>query len=271
MSTIELSTTDLGLAAGLLLGHAAVDVGLRLGLTRTLLVAAVRGAVQLTLLGLVLTWIFDQDEPLGVLVLCLAMATIAGLEAVRRTTRQVPGQRRLGVLVMVTTSLAITAYGIGGVVGPDPWWAPRYVIPVLGMVLGNSLNGIALGLETCLEGYDRERGWVEWRLALGATPAEAARPIQQRALRAGLLPILNSMAAAGLISIPGMMTGQILGGSDPGNASRYQIFVLFLIAGAVALGTVGAVLGCSRLVFDARGRLRVDRIQRRRTSASVRH
>ena len=169
----------------------------------------------------------------------------------------------LGVGVMLTSSLAITAYGVGAVVGPEPWWDPRYAIPVLGMVLGNSLTGISLGLETSLEGYDRERSWVEWRLALGATVREAARPIQRRALRAGLLPILNSMAAAGLISIPGMMTGQILGGESPDAASRYQIFILFLIAGAVALGTLAAVLGCTRLVFDQRGRLRVDRITRK--------
>ena len=261
MNTIPLSALDLGFVALLLLGHAALDLSLRLGLGKTVLLSALRAAVQLLLLGQVLGWIFDQRNPWAVVGLSLVMATIAGVETARRATRRVPGQRRLGIVIMLVSSLSITLYGVGAVLGPEPWWEPRYVIPVLGMILGNSLTGVSLGIETSLEGYDRERGWVEWRLALGASVAEAARPIQRRALRAGLLPILNAMAAAGLISIPGMMTGQILGGEEPEAAARYQIFILFLIAGAVALGTLGAVLGCTRLLFDARGRLRTDRIR----------
>ena len=77
-----------------------------------------------------------------------------------------------------------------------------------------------------------------------------------------MIPILNSLVAVGIVSIPGMMTGQILAGNDPAGAARYQLFILFCIAAGVALGTVGAVLGATRLVFDERDRLRVDRIRR---------
>ena len=193
--------------------------------------------------------------------LMLFMASVAGIEAVRRTTRRVPRIYTASTLVMLASSMAVTLYGLLVVLGTDPWYDPRYAIPILGMMLGNTLNGISLGLETTLEGFDVERSHVELKLALGATRAEASRDVVRRAVRTGMIPILNSMIAVGIIAIPGMMTGQILGGEAPADAARYQIFILFSIAGGVALGTVGVVLAATRLVFDERDRLRTDRIR----------
>jgi putative ABC transport system permease protein len=130
------------------------------------------------------------------------------------------------------------------------------------MILGNALNGVSLGLETALAGFARDRERVELLLAHGATRREASRDVVRRAVRTGTIPILNSMIAAGLIAIPGMMTGQILSGEPPMSAARYQILILFCIAGAVALGTIGVVLVAERLVFDERDRLRAERIER---------
>ena len=173
----------------------------------------------------------------------------------------------LAVTVMLVSSLAVTFYGTQVVLQVDPWYAPRYLIPILGMVLGNALNGVSLGLDTVLEGFRRERDQVEMLLAHGATRREAAMPVVRRAIRTGMIPILNAMVAAGLISIPGMMTGQILAGEAPFPAALYQIFILFSIAGGVALGTCGTVLGATALVFDDRDRLRTDRIRTLSTDA----
>jgi putative ABC transport system permease protein len=191
----------------------------------------------------------------------LVMGVVAGFEAVRRTTYRVKGGYLTGQLVMLTTSMAVTLYGIGAVIGVRPWWTPQYAIPIAGMLLGNTLTGISLGLETVLDGFTRDRERVEVLLAHGATRREAARDVVRRAVRTGMIPILNSMTVAGVVSVPGMMTGQILAGQDPADAARYQIFILFSIAAGVALGTVGVVFGATRLVFDDRDRLRADRIR----------
>lgn len=261
MAVITLGAGELALVALLILLNAAVSIALQLRLERRLLLASVRALVQLTLLGLVLQWVFDASDPLVIVSLMLFMASVAGIEAVRRTTRRVPRIYQASTLVMLASSMTVTLYGLLVVIGTDPWYDPRYAIPILGMMLGNTLNGISLGLETTLEGFDLERSRVELKLALGATRAEASREVVRRAVRTGMIPILNSMIAVGIIAIPGMMTGQILGGEAPADAARYQIFILFSIAGGVALGTVGVVLAATRLVFDERDRLRTDRIR----------
>jgi len=262
-----IAATDLGwgqlaLAAALILLNAGADLALRLGLGRRLVVAAARSCAQLLLLGFVLQWVFRQDGPWAVLAMMAVMIVFAGFEAVRRTSYRVRGAFPAGIGVMLVSSMTVTLYGVEAVIGIDPWYAPQYIVPILGMILGNTLTGISLGLETALEGFTREKDRVEVLLAHGLTPREASRDVVRRAVRVGLIPILNSMVAAGIVSIPGMMTGQILAGEDPAVAARYQIFILFSIAAGVALGTVGVVFAAGRLVFDARARLRTDRIRR---------
>ena len=262
IATIPLSGGQLGWIAALILVNAGISVALRLGLEKRLLVAAARTVVQLLLLGLVLGWVFAREGPGVIVLVMLAMVLIAGYEAVRRTSYRVPGIFVSVQAVILTTSIAVTLYGVVGVIGVRPWYTPQYIVPILGMILGNTLNGISLGLETVLDGYARDREMVELLLAHGATRREASRDVTRRAVRTGMIPILNSMTIAGLVSIPGMMTGQILAGQDPAIAARYQIFILFSIAAGVALGTMGVVFAATRLVFDERGRLRGDRIRR---------
>jgi len=261
IATLVLDPGDLLLAALLLLANAAVSAWLQLGLARRLCWSALRAVLQLSVLGLVLGWVFRIGQPAPILGLMLAMCLLAGCEAVWRTKHRVAGIYSASIGMMLASSMAITLYGTSAVIGVDPWWEPRYLIPILGMLLGNTLNGISLGLETALAGFRDEKKRIEVLLAHGATPREASRDVVRRAVRTGMIPIHNAMAAAGLISIPGMMTGQILAGADPWTAARYQIFILFCIAAGVAVGTVGVVLLVTRLVFDERDRLRVDRIR----------
>jgi putative ABC transport system permease protein len=263
MSSIEITVGQLGLAALLILLNAGVSIALRLHLGRQLLLAAVRSVLQLLLLGQVLGWVFHSESPWAIGLIMLAMSGLAGIEAVRRTGLRLERLMPMTVLVMLIASLSITLYATQAVLRIEPWFAPRYMIPILGMLLGNMLNGVSLGLESVLRGFRERREEVELLLAHGATPREASRDVLRRAVRTGLIPILNSMVAAGMISIPGMMTGQILAGEQPEQAAYYQIFILFCIAGAVALGTTGAVYSSLGLAFDKRWRLRPERIQER--------
>lgn len=263
IAAVELTNVDLGLAALLILANAAISLVLRLGLGKRLLVAALRATVQLALLGFVLGLVFRSEGPTAVLFMMLVMATIAGVEAVRRSSRRVRGAYPASIAVMLVSSFTVTLYGLIVVLDtPGAWYQPQYAVPLLGMVLGNALNGISLGLDGVLEGFDVHRGRVELLLAHGATRRQASAEVLREAGRRGMIPILNSMVAVGVISIPGMMTGQLLAGEDPSTAARYQLFILFAIASGVALGTAMLLVVAERLVFDERDRLRVDRIRR---------
>jgi putative ABC transport system permease protein len=133
------------------------------------------------------------------------------------------------------------------------------------MILGNTMTGISLGLHTLSVGLVRERGAVEAQLMLGAPRWQALLPVARTALRSALMPIINSMAATGLVSLPGMMTGQILAGADPEEAVRYQMLIMFLIAGGTGIGAVSAVVGGVYRLTDSRHRLRLDRLSERRS------
>jgi putative ABC transport system permease protein len=137
------------------------------------------------------------------------------------------------------------------------------------MILGNTMTGISLGLDVLTSRVASERAAVEARLALGATAREALLPVTRAALRSGFMPSVNAMAAVGVVSLPGMMTGQILAGVDPADAVKYQLLVLFLISGGTGLGTLAAVLVAGRRLTDHRHRLRLDRLAPAETGSGI--
>lgn len=262
--SLPLSMWDLGLATGLVVVAGLLSLALRLELERKLLVASVRTVVQLLLIGYVLHWVFDLDAPWLVLGVMLVMIAVAGRAAVQRSSRSFEGAYAGAFVTLVVSGLATTFAVTTLVIGVDPWYRPQYVIPLLGMVLGNGLTGISLCLDSLLETLDERRGRIEMELSLGASRWEAAREPLAEAVRRGMIPILNSMTVVGIVSLPGMMTGQILQGADPLDAVKYQIVVMFMIAAATALGCIlVAVLAYARL-FDDHHRLRAERIEARR-------
>lgn len=258
---IHLTPLDLGVAALFVVAAAAASIVLRLGVERRLAVAALRTVVQLGLLGLVLERVFAVRRPLFVVLMVAAMIGFAGREAVARSSR-----RYAGIWLDAWLTMALSCLVVGGavtqvVVGVRPWYDPQYVIPLLGMILGNSLNGISLALERLLEHLDSRRAEVELLLAFGATRAEALREPRRSALRTGLIPIINAMTAAGIVSLPGMMTGQILAGAPPMQAVAYQVVVMFMLAGANAMGSILISLAATRRLVSAEGVLRLDRLR----------
>lgn len=248
---IDLSYWQVGSAALLILVNGVLSFVLRLGLERRLLGAALRMSVQLLLIGSVLHWVFAVSRWYLVLGLMVFMTAIAGVAAVRRTGYRYAGIWVSSIVSVWASSWVVTWTALLAIVQVEPWYRPQYAIPLLGMILGNTLNGIALGLDRFAAELDAHRDQVEGLLALGATRWEAARISVQEAVRTGMIPILNSMAVAGLVSLPGMMTGQLLAGVEPVRAVKYQIVIMFLIASGTALGTVGVVLFSYRRMFSA--------------------
>jgi len=262
VSTIVLSNWDIALAALLILLNAGLSLVLQLGLARTLLVAAVRAVLQLALLAVVLQVLFETNAPWMTAGVALVMILFAGREASARQKRRLSGfwGYGIGAASMFVASFSVTLYALTVAVRPSPWYSAQYAIPLLGMILGNCMTGVALGLNVLLDGAARERNGIEAMLALGHTRWEALRPLVKESVRNGLIPIVNSMAATGVVFIPGMMTGQILAGADPSQAARYQLLILFMIAGGTALGATVAVFGGAFRITDERHRLRLDRL-----------
>ncbi|MGB3544800.1 ABC transporter permease [Rubrivirga sp.] len=249
MNAVDISVGQLVLASGLLLVAIGLSVALRLGLTKGLAVAATRMVIQLTLVGLVLEWVFSSENAVVIVALAVGMALLAGHAAVRRTSRRFPGIWLDALVSVLGASFIVTGAAVLGILRIEPWFDPQYLIPLHGMLLGNALTGISLSLDRFMEGASSGRATVDARLALGATRWEAARPLFREAVRTGLVPITNSMAVMGVVSLPGMMTGQILAGAPPAEAVRYQILIVFMIAACVALASLGVVGLAYRRLF----------------------
>jgi len=246
---LELSFWQLAIAASLVVISGLISLLMQLGLERRLLLAAARTVVQLSLLGLVLEWIFSVGRWHYVIALMVAMTLVAGLSAVRRTERRYAGLLIDSVIAIWASSWCVTAVALFAVVQVPSQYLVQYSIPLLGMILHNTLNGISLGIDRFGSELAAKRDEVETLLALGATRWEAAREPIRQAVRTGMIPTINSMMVVGIVSIPGMMTGQLLAGVKPLQAGMYQMVIMFLIAAGASLGTVGVVLLGYRRLF----------------------
>lgn len=249
---VDLTDFDVGLAAALIIVNGGISLALGLKLGRSLVLASIRTVMQLLLIGFVLDSVFALNRWYLVLLLLVVMTVIAGVSAIGRIERRYRGAYIDSVIAVTCSSWIVAAYALAVVIRDiRPWYHPQYVIPFTGMILGNSLNGISLGINRLTEELTTHRARVEAMLTLGATRWEAARGSIQKAVHTGMIPIINSMMVVGIVSLPGMMTGQLLSGVSPLQAVRYQIVIMFLIAAATALGTVGVVLLSYRRMFNA--------------------
>ena len=262
MHVISLTAFDLCLAAFLLLLLAASSYRIRLGLEIRILISGLRMTVQLLLVGLVLKGLFASSSYPLVGLMSLIMLLVAGYEVRARQKRRLAGVN--GYLVstgsMLISSFTVTFLALTVMVGVEPWYTPQYAIPLLGMLLGNTMNGVALASDRLTSEMYTQRALVEQRLLLGESWQEASGDIRRDCMRTGMIPIINSMAAAGVVSLPGMMTGQILGGSSPLDAVKYQILIMFLIATGTGFGVLAAIWWISRLLFDDRERLVLENL-----------
>ncbi|MCK8115911.1 ABC transporter permease [Anaerosoma tenue] len=253
VGVVAIGWPQLLLSAGFMVFVGVVSIRLSLGIEKSLAVATLRTYVQLFILGLVLRWVFGIDSPWLVLALLLVMVAAAARTIVQRAPDAPRGIFGSSFVSMLLTGFIVTFAVTGLVVQVEPWYRAQYVIPIAGMVLGNSMNGIALSLERMFADLDLRAEELLALVALGATPWEAAGPSVRKAISAALIPTINSMAAAGIVFIPGMMTGQILAGADPLAASAYQIVVMLMVAAATALGSVVAVMLTFRKRFSDDG------------------
>jgi len=263
-NAIAISPLDLSLTALLVVMLAVCSWLLHLGIGRQLLFAGTRMVVQLLLVGLVLSWVFDVATLWLVVLWGVAMVAIAGYEVHARQSQRL-GRRgyAIGSGAMALSSGVVAFLLLVVVVQPDPRWTPQYAIPLLGMLLGNTMNGIAIGMERLTTSMTNQKNAIEAQLLLGRSFDQAVLHLRREAMNAGLIPTINGMAIAGLVSLPGMMTGQILAGADPMTAVLYQILIWLGIAAGTGFGALAAVVWTAASLSDDRDRLRLDRLRAR--------
>jgi putative ABC transport system permease protein len=260
---MELNTIQLTLSCFLMGLNLILSFALKLNLSRQLLVASFRMVVQLLLLGQILHWIFALESPWLILAVLVFMSAVAGFSAVGRTKSRYPRIFLNSLLSVGLASMIVGSFGVFAIFRLEPWYQAQYVIPIIGMMLGNILNGISLGLDRFMSLLEERSHELESRLAMGATRWEAARSIIEESVRVGMVPILNSMMVMGLVSLPGMMTGQILAGANPIDAVKYQIVIVFMIASATACGSALVILLSFLSLSDKDHRFLLDRLKRK--------
>jgi putative ABC transport system permease protein len=262
MNENPLSWWALAITSLLLVANAALSLLLGLGIGRSLLVAGVRTVVQLLAVGLVLKTVFALGSPWLVGAVLAAMLVSAAWETMSRQQRRFAGHwvYSVGAATIAVSTVPVTALALV-LLHPHPWFDPRFAIPMFGIVLGSAMSGISVALNGFNTAVVREQRAIEARLALGATRQQALAGVRRDALRSGVIPVINQMSAAGIITLPGMMTGQVLAGTSPFEAAKYQVFVLFLLAGATGFGAAAAVIAATWRTTDARHRLRLDRLR----------
>lgn len=257
MSYVALSLPQLAVSLLFVAVACAVSWRFRLGLGGSLAVGAVRAAAQLVAIGYFLTFLFARAQAWLALTVLVAMLLIAATTSARRIEHG-PGARAL-----VPYALAAVAGGaavallpaFAFIFRPRPWFEPRYLVPIGGMMMSSAMNVVAQVFERVFAMARSERAVIEQLLALGASPAQATATHTRAALRSALTPTINGLVTVGLVALPGMMTGQILSGVAPPQAVRYQIVIMYQLVAVAAVSGSLAAFFARRMLFTPRDQL----------------
>ena len=260
MAVQPISWTQIVIATLLVVFCGVVSFAFRLRLEKQLAIASARTILQLLLVGYVLKYVFVLKSLPLILGLALLMVGFASRAATGRSAYSYRGIVAHSFAALAASGLLTTYIVTAAIIEVHPWYRPQYLVPLLGMILGSSLTSISITLDGFLSDVVQRRPEIEMELSHGATAWEAAHGPLQSAVRRGMVPTINSMLVVGIVSLPGMMTGQILAGSDPLQAVKYQIVVMFMLAAATALGCILIVLLAYRQLFNARHQLEQQRV-----------
>jgi putative ABC transport system permease protein len=252
MSPIDVGLGEVAGSIALVGLAIAISFWRRIGLERDIGVALVRSFIQLTAIGFVIAAIFESDS-LGLVVLLLAAMVLFGAITARSRARAVPAA--FGPLLIALGVAGGLTLGLVLALGVFPA-EPRYLVPVGGMVIGNSMTAAAVALDRLGDEFRQGRGLIEATLALGAEATEASAPVVRRAMRSGMIALVDSTKTTGLIFFPGTMVGMLLAGADVTDAVRLQLILLYLLLGSVSISALTATLLARRNFFTPAQQLR---------------
>ena len=242
-------------ALGLMALAIALSAWQRLGLEWKLAVATGRTILQLLVVGYILAAVFAFRNPWAVLAVLGVMLIISAIVARNQISKKIPQLLPLvGGSILIGTALTLV-YTHLLIIQPRVWYEPQYVIPLAGVVLGNAMNGAAIAGERLVSTINSSQLEIETHLSVGASPQQAVAQYRKDAIRAGLIPTINTMMVVGLVTLPGIMAGQLLGGVDPLVAAAYQILIMFMLAFATLITTVLVTWGICQKFFNQAAQL----------------
>ncbi|MEG0292392.1 MAG: ABC transporter permease [Anaerovoracaceae bacterium] len=253
-SIVEINLVQFSIVYVLLLIVLGIMKKGKINQSKLLIIASMRMTVQLILAGLLLTYIFKNPNPIFTVLYVVAMAVFSIHRALSRNSELGEWFKGPIVISLAGTGTFILFFFIVVVVGVD-FLNPQYTIPIGGMVFGNAMTGVTLGLKTFHESLKSDRNRIQTLINLGVPPRRILSPISNNALETALMPTLNSMLGMGIISLPGMMTGQILSGTLPMTAILYQIAIMISICTAVCLATFCSLSLGSKKLYNKRNQI----------------
>ncbi len=232
---MDIQWLGLALSALLLIIPIVVSRYKKLDLVKPLLKAITRMVVQLAMIGLVLEYLFKWNTPVSTFGWMLIMIGAAVHTIISRLDIKWRFMLPVVIFPLLASTLVVMPFVIFVIVRPQPFLDARFIIPIYGMVLGNSMNSTALALERFHS--DIKSSWKEYYtyIAMGASPREATFSFCQKAIKMSLMPRIMNVSSMGIIALPGMMSGQILSGASPATAIKYQIMIMIAIIAAVTL------------------------------------
>jgi putative ABC transport system permease protein len=206
---------------------------------RQIIIASTRMTIQLVIMGYILMFVFNNPSWWLTSIMIVVMISFAIYNSIKRVKYNMSYElKRIIAFAMTFGALLTATFFIIIILGVQPWFNPQYFIPISGMIIGNSMTGIALGANKLCSSIEEKRIEIENSLMLGATPAAATKEIVNNSFDTAILPTMNNMLTMGIVSLPGMMTGQILSGTFPITAIKYQIGIMLAILGSTAVSTV---------------------------------
>ncbi|KAF8175818.1 ABC transporter-like protein [Pholiota molesta] len=261
--TTQSDLTWLNVAIGL--AFIIFDIGIstvfRLGAGVSLLVAALRCIGQLAAVATILQQVFDNKNPWTVALISVVLNFLGTFETVvNKSSRRFQHMFSVVLIAMLGSTIPISIIGARFAMGVTPFWVPVQYIPIVGMLCGATVSGIVIAVGFVLKELQENKDKVEIYLAFGATRMEACRPIVVQALKLALTPPINQMSVIGIIAIPGMMTGALLGGASVQQAAKLQMIIMFMITASTTLGSVFTTLAAVFVVVDEQHRVRPERI-----------
>ncbi len=258
MSYVNVTLVQLVASLGLMALAIVLSARDGLGLEKDMAVGTVRAAVQLFAVGLLLALLFQHEHPVAVLGLLAVMVMVAGWTAARRISYG-PGTGvlfRYATLAVLVSGAVVLIPVFTFVIRPARWYEARLLVPISGMILSNGMNGVALVFERVFASVHDDAASVEQLLSLGATPQQAVERHTRAAVRAALRPTINALLTVGLVALPGMMTGQIVSGTAPGQAVRYQLVIMYQLVAVAAVAGAMAARFARALSFTPQKQLR---------------
>ncbi|ORX53163.1 UPF0014-domain-containing protein, partial [Hesseltinella vesiculosa] len=269
-ATVEVTWWDVLKATSFIIAAGTVSFYLGLELETQFIIASVRCVVQLSLMGLLLDDVLRVNNPWVVFFITMTFIFLGSYEVVfNRTKHTFAGifPRIFGLLVISIFLIGITGTAVA--LRATPFWTPQKFIPIIGMLLGNTIGSITVAIDLCLGHISLHAPMLDARLAMGASRYEASRPLAIEAIQMALLPIIAQVSVMGLINIPGTMVGLLVAGAEIQDAVIYQQVLMFMITSSCTLGSILAVAACLWTILDRRHRLQLDRIQPNRAIVTI--